>query len=297
MSIEGNSTLGAVTGQGVIYLYPLAAEATLGAVTGEAVIATTIVIEANATLGAVWGEAARYSVEGNATLGAVTGEAALSGGWIITGNAELPAVVGNATLFTGTQIEANVSLGVVTGEALFIPVLVVNGNATLGAVTGAATILQTLQATFDAWVMNTEHLGHGQYAAWTPQSIVQFNGKEYLFGATGIHRSGGLLDGATKVTTELDTGALDFGSDQRIYIRDAYFVARADDDQVVRVTTNEDTQIDLTLDMRSNVGMVTHRLKIGRGMAGNRWRFRATGEGNCEIARLDVDPYFSKRTR
>lgn len=137
-----------------------------------------------------------------------------------------------------------------------------------------------VSTTYTTLAMNSNTAALTSYDNFPFNSMTTFNGVTLAAGDNGIYALGGTLDEATQIISTVRLGIFDFGSDKLKRVDSCYFAYRSDGDLTVRVTLDDDTQYEYTLESTGQAGIYTNRLKLGKGCQGRYFQAEIESVGN-----------------
>lgn len=188
---------------------------------------------------------------------------------------------------TGVASEASVATGVL--------------NALLADGAVATIRLNIGGELFTGWVLNADSLAASEYQF----ADLQFNsackhGSTYLLAADdGVYQFTEDT-GVETVMTYIKTGKMDFGSDMRKSVTNAYMVYSASGQMALRVTTSVNGALQTyTYGMAPFAAVDTpdpQRVTVGKGLKSRYWQFELTGENaGCKFDEIGMLPVVLSR--
>ena len=180
--------------------------------------------------------------------------------------------------------------GTVGGISLQLPSYALNSGGS-APTTGIATLTLPMfmmegygsspaSTTYTTLAMNSNTAALTSYDNFPFNSMTTFNGVTLAAGDNGIYALGGTLDDTTQIISTVRLGIFDFGSDKLKRVDSCYFAYRSDGDLTVRVTLDDDTQYEYTLESTGQAGIYTNRLKLGKGCQGRYFQAEIESFGN-----------------
>ena len=126
-----------------------------------------------------------------------------------------------------------------------------------------------------AWVMNTETSAGSWYDNFDFSSIAQVGGRVFAVGPDGLYELVGATDSGEAVDALLQTGFVDFGSQNIKRIDNAYFGYTSGGTLDMTLETQDSNHAPQTfvLETRDATAPRTTRVVPGKGMWGRYWRF------------------------
>lgn len=145
---------------------------------------------------------------------------------------------------------------------------------------------------YTGWVMNTSTMASSEYQGLKFNSLCRLDNRYFGASASGIHELSGSTDDGVDIATYIQSGLMDFGSNQQKAIPDAYLAVDIDGRIALGVTVSEKkdaTQFwyEVSADQ---VAVNNLKLPIGRGLRGRYWKFDIASESLSDFESLTLLP-------
>ena len=141
---------------------------------------------------------------------------------------------------------------------------------------------------YEAWVMNTDTLGMTQYTQFPMNSLVSYNNRTYGIAETGLYLLDGSDDAGTPIDAHVRLGFMDFGTPHLKRMPRAYLHVKSDNALYLKVISERDgsrKEIWYSLGARDFDGLVTRRIKLGRGIEARHYALEVS---NVDGGTLDL---------
>lgn len=168
-----------------------------------------------------------------------------------------------------------------TGAALFIPTV----NRFI-AVSGANPAI----------VMQIENQTLTSYTNFAYNSFANFGERMLAASAAGLFELVGDTDNGVPIAAEVAFGTTDFGSSY-LKVIDRLFIGYRAAQGVTLTVTLEDTSAYSYPAPEAAEGLLSHRVKLGRGLVARYWRFSLTNVGGADFALDTVDVHSAQLGR
>lgn len=160
-------------------------------------------------------------------------------------------------------------------------------NGVLAEVVSAASVVDFIDPTAQAWVMNTETTAMSRYEGVDFTSFAIVDDVLYAVAPDGVYTFDAADDVGVKVRSTIETGRMDFGMYQHKRVPNVYFGYEADGQLQLKVDTyGEQGPLSYTYytTVVPALQPVNTRLAVGKGLVSAYWKFTLSNRNGAYFA-------------